>query len=155
MDSFERPNVVPWPPLLLLSGVGAAILLGANLPLHGEFHPAVRLTGFLLLVLGAAIDISATYTMWRARTNILPHRPALRLITSGPFRFTRNPIYLGNSIAIAAMALAFSNLWFVLAAAAVTLSVDRLAIRREERHLSARFGAEWDEYARRTPRWIL
>jgi protein-S-isoprenylcysteine O-methyltransferase Ste14 len=154
-ERFERPNSVPWPPLILLSAVAAGIALGAFFPLNVEFHIAVRLAGFLLLVAGGAIDLSAGYTMWRARTNILPHKPALRLITSGPFRFTRNPIYLANSIALAGIALAFSNLWFIVAAASVTLLVDRLAIRREEAHLAARFGAEWDAYAARTPRWIV
>lgn len=154
-ERFERPNRIPWPPLILLSGVAAGMVLGAFWPINDALHPAIRVAGFLLLAGAGAIDLWAAYTMWRARTNILPHKPALRLITSGPFRFTRNPIYLANSIALTGIALAFSNLWFVVAAVAVTFLVDRLAIRREEAHLRARFGATWDAYAARTPRWLI
>lgn len=141
--------------MLLLAGIAAGLLLGACWPLHGALPLAVQSAGFLLLAIGIAFDVSAIYTMWRARTNILPHRAADRLVTSGPFRFTRNPIYVGNTITLAAMALAFSNLWYAAAAAVMAALVDRLAIRREEAHLAARFGEAWRDYASRTPRWLL
>ncbi len=115
----------------------------------------VRLSGYALLAAGLAIDVSALVTLWRARTNILPHRAADRLITTGPYRFSRNPIYLGNSVSLAAAAFAFSNLWYLLAAVLVTAFVDRLAIRREEAHLAARFASDWNEYTRKTARWLF
>ena len=94
-------------------------------------------------------------TMMRERTNVLPTRPALRLVTEGPFRLTRNPIYLGNTVMTASAALAFGNGWLVPAALLAAFATHRLAILREEAHLRQRFGAEWDAYAARTPRWLL
>jgi protein-S-isoprenylcysteine O-methyltransferase Ste14 len=93
--------------------------------------------------------------MRRRQTNILPHRAAGRLVTTGPFSFTRNPIYVGNATLMAGVGVAFGNLWFVLLGVVSALAVDRLAIRREERHLAARFGQEWIDYASRVPRWLI
>lgn len=154
-DLAERPNKIPWPPLLLLAGIAIGALLGALAPLNFAVPSAMRIAGFVFLAVGIAFDLSAIRTMWRARTNILPHRAADRLITSGPFRLSRNPIYLGNTIALAAMGFAFSNFWYTMAAAGMAVLLDRLAIRREEAHLAARFGRAWQEYAAQTPRWLL
>jgi protein-S-isoprenylcysteine O-methyltransferase Ste14 len=115
----------------------------------------LRLAGFVLLATGIAFDVSAIFWMSRARTNILPHKAAGVLLTSGPFRVSRNPIYVGNTITLAAMGLAFSNLWYAIAAVVMALLLHRLAILREEAHLSARFGKAWDDYAARIPRWLF
>jgi protein-S-isoprenylcysteine O-methyltransferase Ste14 len=93
--------------------------------------------------------------MWRKNTNILPHRGADALITSGPFRFTRNPIYLGNTIAMLGLSVYLNNGWFAILGLGAAFAVDRLAIRREEAHLAARFREAWLAYAARTPRWLF
>lgn len=154
-DFAERPNAIPWPPLLLLAGIAFGMLLGMYLPLQVAIPTPLRLAGFILLAIGITFDISAIFWMSRARTNILPHKAAGALLTSGPFRVSRNPIYVGNTLALAAMGLAFSNLWYAVAAALMALLVHRLAILREEAHLFARFGKAWDAYAARTPRWLF
>lgn len=154
-DFTERPNTIPWPPLLLLAGIAVGVALGAWLPIPVSPPAAVQIAGYFLIALGIAFDFSAIWTMWRARTNILPHKAAGELVTSGPFRLSRNPIYVGNTITLFAMAFAFSNLWYAIAALVMALLVDRLAIRREEAHLAARFGKRWNAYASRTPRWLF
>jgi len=153
-DFFERPNSVPWPPLLLFAGITMGAVLGAWLPVNFSMPGMLQIAGYVFLAVGIAFDFSAIWTMWRARTNILPHKPAGQLITGGPFRLSRNPIYLGNTIALAAMGFAFANLWYTLAAIVMAVLLDRLAIRREEAHLAARFGLAWQDYAVRTPRWL-
>jgi protein-S-isoprenylcysteine O-methyltransferase Ste14 len=92
--------------------------------------------------------------MRRGRANILPHRAATALITSGPFAVSRNPIYLGNTFLLIGAAAALANPWFLPVALLSAAAVDRLAIRREEAHLAARFGEAWRGYAKRTARWI-
>lgn len=155
LNLSERPNTVPWPPLLLLAGIAIGATLGARIPLNIPVPAALQVAGYFLIAVGLAFDFSAIWTMWRARTNILPHKPAGQLITSGPFRLSRNPIYVGNTITLAAMGFAFSNLWYTIAAAIMAVFVDRLAIRREEVHLAARFGRAWLDYSARTPRWLF
>jgi len=154
-DFAERPNKIPWPPLLLLAGIAAGALLGVLLPSGIVVPAALQIAGFVLLAIGIAFDLSAIWTMWRARTNILPHKAAGQLITSGPFRLSRNPIYLGNTIALAAMGFAFGNLWYTAAAAIMAILLHRLAIRREEAHLAQRFGQAWQHYAEATSRWLF
>lgn len=110
--------------------------------------------GWLLMAAGGLFDLAAMLTLSRNQANILPHRAATRLVTSGPFAMSRNPIYLGNTLLMAGAALAFDNIWLLVCGLAAALAVRQLAILREEAHLAARFGDEWHAYAARTRRWF-
>ena len=152
---IEAPNRIPWPPILyglaLLVGVGLGKVAPAPAWLDG---PVARGLGGLLLALGLGLDLAAAITMWRRRANILPHRPATALVTSGPFAWSRNPIYLGNTTALCGAGLAFANPWLIGAGLIAAVAVNRLAIVREEAHLARLFGGDWEAYCRRTPRWL-
>lgn len=150
-----RPNKLPWPPMLLAIAAVIAIGLGMVLPLPLPRSNIVMWAGYGIAALGFAIDGWAILTMRAARTNILPHRAADRLVTWGPFRFSRNPIYLANTLLLIGIGLAAGNGWFVPLALLMAVLVDRLAIRREERHLAIRFGNAWIDYAAATPRWLI
>lgn len=155
-DRRERPNSVPWPPIIFAAAVAAAVILGYIHPLGGVVSAgiAVRAIGAVILLAGITLDLAAMREMRRHRANILPHRAAMALVTSGPFALSRNPIYLGNTLVMVGAALLASSLWLLLAAAAAVLAVWALAIRREESHLAAQFGDEWTAYTHRTPRWV-
>ncbi|MGX7745013.1 methyltransferase family protein [Rhodopseudomonas parapalustris] len=157
MTGYEgaRPNKWPWPPMLLAIAALAAIGLGMVLPVPLPRNDAVVWIGYLIAVLGFALDGWAILTMRAARTNILPHRAADRLVTGGPFRYSRNPIYLANTLLLIGIGLAAGNGWFIPFALLTAVLVDRLAIRREERHLAIRFGNAWIDYAASTPRWLI
>ena len=114
----------------------------------------LRAAGIAAILAGLGLDVATMVTMRRARANILPHRAATALVTGGPFALSRNPIYLGNTMMLGGAGLAFANAWFLLAAWMAARLVTVLAIQREEAHLASRFGAAWDAYARRTPRWL-
>ncbi len=148
------PNTIPWPPILAVGAALGALGLGWLWPLPGLVpRPAVPV-GVAIMLGGLGLDLSAIWAMRRHHANILPHRAATALVTAWPFSMSRNPIYLGNTIALAGAALALRNPWFVGAAAASAWGVTILAIRREERHLSAMFGAAWAAYSARVPRWL-
>jgi protein-S-isoprenylcysteine O-methyltransferase Ste14 len=150
------PNRLPWPPMLFGAGLIVALVLGRLWPAPALLDgPVPRMLGWLLLVAGLALDAWAMVTMTRHRANILPHRPATALVTTGPFAWSRNPIYLGNTLVMCGAGLAFANPWFILAALATAAAVHRLAILREEAHLAARFGASWESYRCRAPRWVV
>ena len=106
------------------------------------------------MLVGLGLDGLAILEMRRHHANILPHRAATALVTTGVFALSRNPIYLGNTELVAGAALAFGNLWFLIFAFIAAAVVEIIAIRREEAHLARLFGAEWNAYAARTPRWI-
>ena len=156
-DYSARPNTVPWPPIIYLAVALAALGLGVVWPLASPPPGSIlwmRLAGAAIAASGIALDVAAMLAMHRARTNILPHRGADRLLTNGVFALTRNPIYLGNTLLLAGAGLAIPSAWMVAGALLAALLVDRLAIRREERHLSARFGQAYADYVARVPRWI-
>lgn len=152
----DRPNRVPWPPIILATAIAAAVLLGILIPIPATAFqsPVLRAAGFVCIAIGAVLDVTAMFQMRRLRANILPHRAATVLVTTGVFAWSRNPIYLGNTIALAGAALALANPWFLAAAMLAALSTQALAIRREEAHLLEMFGGEWRDYAARTPRWL-
>jgi len=113
------------------------------------------MAGLFLIAAGTALDLATMLAFRRHRTTLLPHRGATKLITDGPFRYSRNPIYLGNTLLVAGVGLAFGIGWLIPAALAGAVATQRLAILREERHLASRFGSAWDAYAARTPRWLF
>ncbi|MCW2285753.1 protein-S-isoprenylcysteine O-methyltransferase Ste14 [Rhodoblastus acidophilus] len=154
LDLHARPNVLPWPPVIF----GIAWIVGFVLEQFapsGDALPHWALTiGRVIAAAGILLDLWAMGAMTSAGTNIMPNHGASHLVTSGPFAFTRNPIYLGNTLFTLGIGLGLGALWFVPLGFAAAWSVERLAIRREEAHLSARFGAEWSSYAAKTPRWL-
>ena len=106
------------------------------------------------MALGFALGAWALGLMMRARTDPRPDRPTSTLVEAGPFRFSRNPIYLGFLVFAAGVALRWASLWGWLAVLAAFVALDRCVIAREERYLAARFGAAYAEYRARVRRWL-
>jgi protein-S-isoprenylcysteine O-methyltransferase Ste14 len=140
--------------MLYLVAFALAYALGRLYPIRIPDYAVARYFGYLAVFVGATFDLWAAITLFRERTTILPHRAAGRLVTYGPLRMTRNPIYVGNTVVILGLAFAFGNAWLIVFGLLAALFVDRLAIRREEA-LSNRFGNAWIDYAERTPRWLF
>ena len=153
-DLKIRPNRLPWPPVLFALAVLAALFAQYIQPRTLGVDAPARLPGVVILLAGLALTGWAIQTMRTAHTNIAPHRAADKLVTSGPFAISRNPIYLGVTIAMLGLAGVLNSLWMVLAAFSAAALVSALAIRREEGHLALRFGSAWTSYCARTPRWI-
>lgn len=142
------------PPLIyalgLASGFALQALVGAASIPAGARWPL----GGALLVGGLALLNAFAAALRRARTTLNPWRPSSAIVTTGPYRRTRNPGYLAMAMLSAAIALLAGALWPLATLAAAVLVVDRGVIRREEAYLSARFGAEYDAYRRRVRRWL-
>jgi protein-S-isoprenylcysteine O-methyltransferase Ste14 len=142
------------PPLVyaagFLAGVGLESVAASPTP-----PKALRVAAgaWSLAVLGA-LDTTATVRFVRSRTPIIPVRPAKRLVTDGPYRFTRNPMYLGMAGAYAGAAVATGVLWALPFLPAVVSVIDRQVIPREERHLAESFGDEYEDYRRKVRRWL-
>jgi protein-S-isoprenylcysteine O-methyltransferase Ste14 len=153
----NAPNTVPWPPILFVTAALIGVCLHWLIPLGwatGATRFVLLMIGVLLVASAVALEIAAAMAFRKARTSIMPHRAATTLVTSGPFRFTRNPIYLGNTMLVAGAGLVFGVGWLPVAAIAAAVAVHFLAVLREERHLANIFGDEWQQYAQRVPRWV-
>lgn len=153
----DRPNTIPWPPIVLAATLVAGIVLGIFIPIgwpSGTGADILQAAGILFVLTAFALYASSAREMKRAKTTILPHRGADRLVTSGPYRLSRNPIYLANVILLCGLGLIFGNGWMFAAAAISGFAEQKLAIEREEAHLEHRFGKTWRDYKKRVRRWI-
>lgn len=149
----ERPNRRPLPPLIFFGCLAAGY--GLNLALPGlPASQVLKAAGALALGAGLALVMWASLTLARAQTAVLPHHPARRLVTKGPFGLSRNPIYLGEALILAGLAGIESSAGYAAAAALFVMLVTRFAVEREEAHLAARFGAAWEAYSGRVRRWL-
>jgi protein-S-isoprenylcysteine O-methyltransferase Ste14 len=134
------------------------LLLGLLLQLLAPHHLAnslwYRIGGGVLFLLSGPLAIWAQQTMKRAGTNVLPGQPSLTIVTHGPFRFSRNPIYLANSFAYLGLTLVFNTPWPLLLILPMLAILYWGVIRREERYLEAKFGDPYLIYKARVRRWI-
>jgi protein-S-isoprenylcysteine O-methyltransferase Ste14 len=156
-DIQTRPNRLPWPPIIYLIAIAISIALGLLYPLPWISAPLSDIlfaAGWLLVAAMVALDFSAMRTMARAKTTIRPDKASEHLVTTGAFSFTRNPIYLGNTLLMVGVGLITGIVWFLPLAIVAAFATQKLAIEREERHLEARFGKRYRDYAKRVRRWI-
>lgn len=151
------PNRLPWPPIIYVCAIAISILLWVVYPLAWFAAPLSDILfafGGLAIAAVVAIDVSAMRTLSRAKTTIMPHRGSDHLVTTGAFSFTRNPIYLANTLLMIGVALITGIAWFIPLGIAAAFLTQKLAIEREEKHLTLKFGKRYRDYAKKVRRWI-
>lgn len=155
-DISERPSRTAWPPFVLVGVIAVAIVLGYAVPLPwpGLDDTPARAIGLGIGVAGVMLLAWAIFTLRRHGTTVLPDAGARVLVTSGPYRRFRNPIYLADAMILLGAAEATKNVWLVVAAAVFVALVNWLAVLPEERHLERRFGEAYLAYKARSRRWI-
>lgn len=152
-----RPNVFPWPPVIYGAAILAGAVSGYFLPLPWPGSPLSDFLfgiGFMLIGVALFIDFRAMQIMHARKTTIMPNKGATHLVTEGPFAFTRNPIYLANTILTVGAGLMSGIIWFLPLAAIAALITQEFAIKREEIHLSGRFPKAWRDYSLKVRRWL-
>jgi protein-S-isoprenylcysteine O-methyltransferase Ste14 len=142
------------PPLIYLAGLIIGLLASEWLPDVPVPVAISRALGGLLLGLGIVLAFSALYAFRRVSTAIRPDRPATTLANFGPYRFTRNPMYLSLAIVYAGVAILRQSLWAVLILPFVLLVIRYKVIGREEPYLERHFGEAYVNYKARVRRWI-
>jgi protein-S-isoprenylcysteine O-methyltransferase Ste14 len=155
--TLEHPGVVFPPPLLYFLGFGFGWLLHRAWPLHvvlGGPTPMTLTAGWVCVALGLAFMLWGAATFFRHRTAILPMRPAARLVTVGPYRYSRNPMYVGLTAAYVGLILLANILWPFVLLPLVLLALTYAVIQREERYLSGAFDSEYRAYSARVRRWM-
>ena len=120
-----------------------------------SFHSAIaRVIGALLLTAGFLLRAWAAYHFYKRQMSVIVLTAQSHLIKTGPYRFSRNPLYLGGNVFIFLGASLIMATPGGLMLTVLHLLLVNLMIRREERQLEQRFGDEWREYAQHTRRWI-
>ncbi|MGH9372835.1 MAG: methyltransferase family protein [Vicinamibacterales bacterium] len=161
--STERSRIphpgVPFPPPLLLVGgflVGLALerWLWRIRPSTDGLRAPFLLAGWAAIVAGLSLAVWGLLVFFRGGTTVMPHSPARRLITSGPYRFSRNPMYVGLSAVYVGLSLVFDLTWPIVLFPLALLALYGLVVRRDERDLADAFGATYTQYSRRVRRWL-
>jgi protein-S-isoprenylcysteine O-methyltransferase Ste14 len=151
------PGVKFPPPLLFAGGLAIAWLLDRRLgfAIDGDGAGVVQTAiGAVLVSAGLGVMIWGIVTFLFAQTAIYPDRPARQLVTFGPYRFTRNPMYVGLTIAYIGAAAVVNSAWPIVLLPVVLLGLFVFVMRKEERYLFAEFGDEYATYRRRVRRWL-
>jgi protein-S-isoprenylcysteine O-methyltransferase Ste14 len=153
---LPHPGVHYPPPLIFVAGIAIGWLLDRWWPwpiTAGASRGRVLLAA-LCFAIWLAFMLAAFVVFLRARTAILPHRPATRLVTSGPYRFTRNPMYVSFVALYIAVTLVLNSWWTLPLLPLVVLVLQRAVIAREERYLAGAFPAQYAAYRQRVRRWL-
>jgi protein-S-isoprenylcysteine O-methyltransferase Ste14 len=144
------------PPLVFLGAIIAGVIVQRMAtPLSLKVAAGIRLAvGVLLLVCGTSLVISARIWFTRTRQSPIPWRPTPELILQGPYRFTRNPMYVGVTLFVIGLGLTVNNLWISLFAAPALMAVHFIAVLPEERYLAEKFGESYRNLLARVRRYI-
>lgn len=142
------------PPTYLLLFLLVAVALRFALPFFAYVTPLTLALGLTFLLLGIALNLAADAALKKSATPISPDATPVAFVTSGVFGLTRNPMYLGMVLIVAAAALLAGVPAGLIAAGAFALLLDRLFILREERNLEAAFGTRYAAYKASVRRWI-
>src|SRR5262249_41541369 len=154
-DTTDTANVIVRPPIAWAVAVVGGLVLNCVLPL--PFVPASVPAGWLgaiVFALALALFAWAIATVTWAGSNVPTNRPTTTIVDTGPYRFTRNPIYLGMALGLIGLAIAFDSLWLLLALVPLALVIRYGVVAREEAYLERKFGDAYRGYRARVRRWL-
>lgn len=151
-----RLNMLVPPPAALLIGIAAIWGLSEWLPATGFDMPGRTWIAGLLFAAGLGLMLAAAWSLQKAHTTINPIWPdhAKHLVTSGIYRFSRNPIYVGDAVILTGMVLWFGNWLGIAVVGLFILFIDRVQVHAEEAALHRLFGEGYADYIDRVRRWL-
>lgn len=153
-DRADHPGVITHPPFLYAGSLAVGAVLDQLVPLPVLSPGRGFGPGITLVALGLAIAVWCVLLFRRAGTNAPTHRPATAIVTDGPYRFSRNPMYVGVTVLSVGIAL-WANSWWMLGLLIPTFVIMNVGVvAREERYLAAKFGDEYLAYKARVRRWL-
>ena len=151
----DRAGVIAPPPLIYLGG----LLIGFALKRWWHRFPIFstagwRWSGLVLVFAGVALAVAGRRTLLAAETNINPFKPTTAIVSSGPFAFTRNPLYLALTLIYLGLSLVLNTWWCFPLLLPVLLFIHFGVVVREERYLERKFGESYREYLSRVRRYL-
>jgi protein-S-isoprenylcysteine O-methyltransferase Ste14 len=154
-DTTDTANVIIRPPIAWAVAVLAGLALNSLMPL--PFVPAVVPAGWLgaiVFAIALALVAWAIATITWAGSNVPANRPTTTVVDTGPYRFTRNPIYLGMVLGLIGLSIAFDSLWLLLTLVPFALVIRYGVVAHEEAYLERKFGDVYRRYRTRVRRWL-
>ena len=156
-QSSETAGVIAPPPVIYSGALALGYVLHRFMPIHllprrsGSLR---HVLGIVLIVAGLLQALWAALTMFKSGNNPEPSHPVVSLVQAGPFRFSRNPIYLALTICYLGMTLLLGTLWHLILLPGLLSVMQWGVVRREEEYLMRRFGESYREYSAQVRRWL-
>lgn len=150
----DNPGVIAPPPLIYGIPLAVGLYMDRTDPFPMMPAQYAQWIGSALIAWAAVLGVSAFAQFWRKHTSVMPHRPTTAIIETGPFRFTRNPLYVSLALGYIGIAILLNSAWPLLLLPLVLLVMHRGVVLREERYLEQKFGDEYNSYKTRVRRWI-
>jgi protein-S-isoprenylcysteine O-methyltransferase Ste14 len=157
MATTGAADVVIKPPILFLGALGLGCILSLVVPIGPGLASPSRLgfwVGVIFVVLGLALAVLSIRRFILAGTSPVPGEPSTELVVVGPYRFTRNPIYIGFILIYFGLALILTSLWVLALLVPLLIVLQRGVVEREEVYLEGQFGEAYRKYRTRVPRWL-
>ena len=154
MTDVANPGWLTRPPIVYLAALVAGGLLQLAWPLQ-LLPPAFSVVmGVPLVIAAIALFVSSVVKFRAAGTPVPGHQATTAIVRAGPYRFSRNPIYLAFSLLHLGIAIWVNSLWLLATLAGALLLMHYVVIPTEERYLERRFGAEYLDYKASVRRWL-
>jgi protein-S-isoprenylcysteine O-methyltransferase Ste14 len=150
-ESRDRPGVIAPPPLIYAAFFGLGLLVRRWLRIDIPYAWPI---GIALAAASVTIVIAGFVAMHRAGTNVDPYQPTTAIVTRGPYRWSRNPLYIGLTLGYLSAALIVDVAAAIILLPAALVVMHYGVIRREERYLESKFGETYRAYRERVRRWI-
>ena len=138
----------------MLIAIIAMLILNFTFPVAWIVPTIWNLIGIVFLVSGITLNLIADNSFKQAETTVKPYQESSCLVTSGAYKISRNPMYLGMVLILTGIALLLRSLSPFLMIIPFAVLIDQIYIRAEERMLAETFGAKWRAYKAKTRRWF-
>jgi len=153
MSHADRAGVVAPPPLIYAAVFAAGYALDCSFPVSLRPDASGRLGWAIFAAALGVLALGGAY-LNRAGTPVNPYRPSTTLVTAGPYRYSRNPMYIALTLAYLGAAVVVNTVWPVMLLPGLLLVMQWGVVSREERYLERRFGDEYRRYQARVRRWL-
>jgi len=153
-QSTDNPGIIAPPPFIYGAAFLTGVLLHSLFPLHIRQSAWTSLIGWILVLIAFSLVCFGIWTMKRKGTPIDPYQSTKILVISGPFRYTRNPLYCALTLFYTGLAILLKILWPLLLLPAALIVMFFGVIAQEEQYLEKKFGEEYLQYKRKVRRWI-
>jgi protein-S-isoprenylcysteine O-methyltransferase Ste14 len=153
----DYADVAIKPPFLFLGALALGCLLSLVIPIGPRLaspNGNALAVGLTFIGLGFTLAAFSARAFHRAGTDVVPGRPANALVTTGPYKVTRNPIYIGLTLVYFGLAIVMTSLWVLLLLIPVLMILQHGVVMPEEAYLKRRFGAAYCKYQAHVPRWL-
>jgi protein-S-isoprenylcysteine O-methyltransferase Ste14 len=157
MSTNDHADVAIKPPFLFLGALAIGCLLSLVVPIGprlGSANGVALATGLAFIVIGFALAAWSVRVFHLAGTSVVPSETAATLVTSGPYKITRNPIYIGFILVYFGLSIVLTSLWILILLIPVLFILQRGVVEREEAYLDREFGEAYRKYKAKVPRWL-